>query len=318
MERILVIKLGALGDFIQAIAPMQAIRRRHPGAHMALLTTAPFAALSRDSGLFDEIRIDERAPFYRPGSWLRLAAWLKRERFDWVYDLQTSRRSGWYYLLLRAVAGTRSPNWSGIAPLCSHPHANPNRDSMHTIERQADQLRMAGIATVAAPDLSFVSGDVEWLDLPKRFVLLVPGGAAHRPEKRWPAESYAALVRGLAEHGIAAVVIGTMTERMLGDAIVTGCSGARNLAGETSLGEVASLARRALAAIGNDTGPMHLIAGIGCPSVVLFSAASDPALCAPRGPWVRVLRRASLPELTVAEVAAALPPMPAPAAVPQP
>ena len=65
------------------------------------------------------------------------------------------------------------------------------------------------------------------------------------------------------------------------------------------------MARVALAAVGNDTGPMHLIAAGGCPSLVLFSHESDPSLCAPRGK-VTVLRRASLTELGEADVEAAL------------
>ena len=58
--------------------------------------------------------------------------------------------------------------------------------------------------------------------------------------------------------------------------------------------------------MGNDTGPMHLAAAVGCPCVVLFSADSDPALTAPRG-RVRVLRAPHLADLPVARVAAALP-----------
>ena len=72
LPHILVIKHGALGDFIQALAPMQAIRKFHRGAYIALLTTAPFSRLASESGLFDEIRIDERAPLYRLGAWLGL------------------------------------------------------------------------------------------------------------------------------------------------------------------------------------------------------------------------------------------------------
>jgi ADP-heptose:LPS heptosyltransferase len=305
--RILVIKLGALGDFIQALGPMQAIRSNHRGAYLALLTTAPFAGLASDSGLFDEIWIDDRAPARRLGSWLRLASWLWRNRFTRVYDLQTSRRTGWYYLLLRALHPLHPPEWSGIAPFCSHPHANASRNSMHTVERQADQLRMAGIGKVDAADLSFLAADIERFDLPKRFVLFVPGGAAHRPEKRWPADSYAELGRELAVRGLSVLVIGAEPERAIADAIVTACPGTRSLVGKTSFAEIAELARRAAAAVGNDTGPMHIVAGVGCPSIVLFSAASDPALCAPRGKWVRVLRRAGLRDLGVAEVAAALP-----------
>lgn len=307
MERILVIKLGALGDFIQALGPMQAIRRQHRGAYIALLTTAPFANLGRDSKLFDEIWIDDRAPVHRAMRWLRLALWLRQRRFDRVYDLQTSRRTGWYFLLMRAVAPLARFEWSGIAPFCSHPHANPRRNTMHTIERQADQLRMAGIAQVRAANLSFLTADIGRFHLTKRYVLLVPGGAAHRPEKRWPPSSYAALAQDLAERGIMSVVLGADAERRLGDGIASLCPGTRNFAGQTSLAEVAELARHAVAAVGNDTGPMHIVAGVGCPSIVLFSAASDPALCVPRGKWVRVFRRASLEELSVAEVAAAVP-----------
>lgn len=307
MDRILVIKLGALGDFIQALGPMQAIRRQHRSAYIALLTTAPFAILARDSKLFDEIWIDDRAPAHRVARWLHLALWLRRSRFDRVYDLQTSRRTAWYFLLMRAVAPFTDFEWSGIAPFCSHPHGNPERDTMHTVERQAEQLRLAGIAQVRAANLSFLAADVAHYQLPKRFVLLVPGGAAHRPDKRWPASSYAALAQEMMERGIVPVVIGAQSEREIGDGIAALCPGARNLAGQTSLAEVAELARHAAAAVGNDTGPMHIVAGVGCPSIVLFSAASDPALCAPRGKWVRVFRRASLPELGVAEVAAAVP-----------
>ena len=58
--------------------------------------------------------------------------------------------------------------------------------------------------------------------------------------------------------------------------------------------------------MGNDTGPMHLITIAGCPSVVLYSQASDPALCAQKGVDVTILRHDLLSELSVDEVEAAL------------
>ncbi len=63
-ERILVIKLGALGDFIQATGPFAAIRTHHVGERIVLLTTEPFAALERTSGYFDEVWIDSRPPWW--------------------------------------------------------------------------------------------------------------------------------------------------------------------------------------------------------------------------------------------------------------
>ena len=303
---ILVIKLGALGDFIQGTGPFAAIRKHHAGQRIVLLTTEPYAALARASGYFDEVWIDTRPAWWDLPGFFALRRRLRKGGFTRVYDLQTSDRSGWYARLLG-----RRVEWSGIAPSASHPHANPARDTMHTIDRQREQLAMAGIKNVPPPDVSWLRPSVTHLALPPRYALLVPGGAAHRPEKRWPAAQYAALARALAARGIVPVLIGGAAEADVTGAIRAAVPEARDLTNRTALAEIASLARGAVCAIGNDTGPMHVIAATGCPSVVLFSNASDPALCAPRagagGPAPVILRRASLDELAVDAVLARLP-----------
>jgi ADP-heptose:LPS heptosyltransferase len=177
---------------------------------------------------------------------------------------------------------------------------------MHTLDRQAEQLGMAGIAVTPPPDASWLTADIGRFGLRPPFALLAPGGSADRPAKRWPVERYAALARGLAARGITPVVLGTAPERPLAAAIVAATPGTRDLTSQTSLGEIAALARAAVVAVGNDSGPMHLIAVAGAPAVVLFSAESDPALCAPRAPAVRVLRRLALADLPAAEVEATL------------
>ncbi len=301
--RILVIKLGALGDIVQALGPAAAIRRHHPGAEIVLLTTAPFAEFLREAPYFDIVWIDERpAPLDLAGLW-RLRRRLREAAFSRVYDLQTSARSNWYFRLL---GPRRRPEWSGNARGASHPHDNPARDAMHTLDRQADQLRAAGILDVPPPDLSWVRADLERLRLPERFVALVPGGAPHRPEKRWPIERYAALAGLLASRGAVPLVLGGAAERGLGAAVRAVCPAVCDVAGETGLAEVAALGRRAIWAVGNDTGPMHVLAAAGAPATVLYSSASDPALTAPRGPRVRILQRAGLGDLGVEEVAATL------------
>ena len=75
--------------------------------------------------------------------------------------------------------------------------------------------------------------------------------------------------------------------------------------GRTDFAQIAMLGARAAAAVGNDTGPVHLIAAAGAPTLVLFSKASDPDLCSPRG-HVSVLRADKLKDLPVAEVARAV------------
>lgn len=302
-ERILVIKLSALGDIVQAFGPFQAIRRAHPEARISLLTTRPYASLAEASGWFDEILIDPRPKPWQVKKLLALRDMLRAGRFQRVYDLQTSGRSSRYRGL---VGAKRRVEWSGIARGCSHPHANPRRDLMHTVERQAEQLALAGIAEVPPPDLSWMDADISRFGLAEPFVLLVPGGAPHRPEKRWPSARYGQLARMLVAAGFTPVVIGTAAEATEADAIVARAPRAVSLVNRTSLFDIAALARKAEGAVGNDTGPMHLIAAAGCPSVVLYSQASDPALCGQRGPFVDILRRADLAGLEEDDVARAL------------
>ena len=300
-RHILVIKLAALGDFVQALGPCAAIRRHHEDARITLLTTAPFEDLARQSGYSDEVWLDTRPKLLQPSRWMALRRQLKSGAFDRVYDLQTSDRSGIYFKLFGPGS---KPEWSGIAKGCSHPHANPQRDFMHTYERQAEQLAMAGIPDVPDPNLSWVTADITTFELAEKFVLLVPGGAAHRPEKRWPARAYGELSVRLTYKGIQPVLLGTSDERAVLDEIMALCPEVKNLADQTDFSQIVALARNAQFSVGNDTGPMHLIAVAGCRSIVLYSKASDPALCAQRGQGVRILRRDRLSELSVDEVLA--------------
>ncbi len=273
MSNMLVIKHGALGDFVLAMGPFAAIRRHHPEAAITLLTTAPFGELAEASG---------------------------------------------YFHLMGSLLGGVRPEWSGIARGCSHPHLNSDRPIMHTIERQKDQLAAAGIPDVPAADLGWAVADISRFGLADdapgaaapRYVLIAPGGARHRPRKRWPMERFAALAVKLARMGVTPVVLGAGAERQVAEAVCDLCPDARNLCAKTSFIDIIALARDAAGAVGNDTGPMHLIAAAGCPSVVLFSDESDPALCAPRGPGggapVTVLRREALEDLALGEVDAAL------------
>ncbi len=139
---ILVIKLGALGDFVQAMGSAAAIRAFHRGAAITLLTTRPYAEFARLAPYFDEVWIDERPSWGNPAGVLRLARRLRAGRFDRVYDLSTRTRSALYFHLMRRPG----LEWSGIVRGASHRQPDtPERRRMHTLDREADQLRWAGI-----------------------------------------------------------------------------------------------------------------------------------------------------------------------------
>ena len=311
IKKILVIKLGDLGAFVMALAAMKRIREAHPKAKITLLTTPPYEALAKSSPYFNTIETDGKPEGF--GDWLGLIGRLRRERYDRVYDLQTSSQSNGYFQMLRPFP----PQWSGVASSGSHPHKGKGRDRMHTLERQADQLRVAGIwpdaPTVAGsappPDLSWilrkapvqrpVAGGVK----PRPFVLLVPGGSARKKDKRWPVDNFGDLAAILSRQGYDIVVIGGPEESALARAIQKKAQ-ARDLTGRTDFAQIAILAARAALAVGNDTGPLHLIAAAGAPTLALFAKSSDPVLHGPRG-HVTVMRSDNLADLKVADVARA-------------
>ena len=302
-SRILVIKLSAFGDFVLSVASFQAIRAHHPEAAITLLTTAPYRLMAEASGGFDTVWIDHRPAWWQLGGWLALRRRLVEGNFELVYDLQRSDRSGSYFRLLPRP----KPAWIGVVPGCSHRYRPPEGEVLHICEREAQQLALGGVPRPGLPDLSFLTADLGELDLPDRFALLVPGGSAHRPGKRWPAERYAALARHLLGRRLVPLLLGAEAERAEIAAIAAAVPGARDLCGRTSLEALAELGRRAGLAVGNDTGPMHIIAAAGCPSLVLYSRESDPAKSAPRGPSVETLRRDDLAELSLEAVLAVLP-----------
>src|ERR1035437_237431 len=98
-EKILVIKLSALGDFILAMGAMEAIRQHHKGAHITLLTTRPFLDIAQRSGYFNDIIVDGLPKFYEVHLWYFLFKKLNGGGFSRVYDLQLNERTAVYYRL---------------------------------------------------------------------------------------------------------------------------------------------------------------------------------------------------------------------------
>lgn len=295
MRHILVIRYGGLGDIVLDMAVFRTVRAHHRGDRIAALTTPPYRELLQASGYFDEILVDRRLKPWRLCGWLRLVRRLRARRFDRVYDLQRNDRTA---VLYRLLGIGRDVEWSGVIPGCSHFVADDPEDRRHVLDRLAEQLAAAGIPGPLLPaDFAWLGADAARFALPEKYALIVAGGAPHRPEKRAPAAVFAALGRYLSSQGIAPVLLGTRAERGQLDAIVKACPGAIDLCERTGIADIAALARGAVGAVGNDTGAMHLAAAVGCPSLVLFSAASDPRCIAPRGRRVAILQMPSLADL---------------------
>ncbi|MBY0354855.1 MAG: glycosyltransferase family 9 protein [Rickettsiales bacterium] len=296
-EVILVIKHGALGDIVLATGPFAAIRAQHTHAHIVVLTIKTYTAMLQQSPYFDEVWIDEKPKLWQLAGMRRLKRQLNQRVFQRVYDLQTSQRSTSYFRLFQ-----RKPLWSGLVTgeWC---HDTPHRTQLHTLDREREQMAIAGISSVGAPDVQWLRSDVSRFGLSQPYALLVAGGSAHRPQKRWPANHYAALCLKLLDHHIQPVLIGAGAEaEVLQSIAAADAKRIINLCNRTDFADIASLARQARVIIGNDTGPMHLAAATQSPCLVLFSDASNPDLCAPRGDNVRIIQRPILSNLQVNDV----------------
>ncbi len=292
--RLLVIKLGALGDFVQSLGPMAAIRRHHPRAHITLLTTSPYEELGRACGYFDDVWCDARPRLYNLCGLASLRKQLNDGAFSRVYDLQNNDRTSFYLHLL-----SPRPEWVGAARGASHRNKSPQRTSGRAFEGHVQTLSLAGISDIPPDDLSWMKTDITGFNLPARFVLLVPGASPRHPGKRWPAACYGLLARYLAQAGYAPAIIGSTAESGIAGEITATCPQAINLCGKTGIMDLPALARAATGAIGNDTGPLHLIAPTGCPSLDLFSDLSTPKRHAPVGACVLTLQRDDLSTLPV-------------------
>lgn len=298
-RRILIIKLGAFGDFFLAQPAIQAIRRHHQADHLTLMTIPSLAPFARMSGLFEDVIEDARDRGI--GAYLRMRKLLRAGHFDRVYDLQAQSRTDRYHWLM---GPGRRPEWSGTARGASHCDQYPGRKQVPVLDRYRRQLAPFGIIPDPLPDLGWLDADISKFALKAPFALLIPGSSPGRPDKRWPAERYGALANQLMERGVTPVVLGTSIEQELAATITTASPGTVDLVNKTSVAEIGGLARRAWGAVGNDTGPTHLVAAVGCPTVALFSDASNPIHAT--GARVVVHHRPGFAEMDVSSVMAVL------------
>ena len=283
MKKILIIKHGALGDVVLSMYPIFSINNHFKNAKITILTESKYVEIFSYLSFVKNIKIDDRPKIYNFISHLRLIVWFCKSNFDWVFDLQTSKRTTVYYYIFSFF---KKFNWSGITKKCSHPHLNKNRIKLHTIKRQREQLKIAGIKNFITPDWSELSKKRKQFNIKKPYVIVVPGGSKNRIKKRWNYNNYLEIIKYLRKKNYSIVFVGGSDEKSILNYRDENKYNIYNLIGKTNFSDLANIARNASFIIGNDTGPMHLL--VSCSSlttkkIVLFGEESDPKLCAPVG-----------------------------------
>jgi lipopolysaccharide heptosyltransferase II len=290
----LVIAPNWLGDGVMAIPFLRALKRDDPSGRLAVLgrkSTAPIFPLS---GAVDEVWESRGRDL--PGFW-RDAARGRRARFDEIWVLPHSFRSA---LLARAMRGRRRIGYAADRRNALLTSAVPRPPAIeHQLRDEDPLLASAGIAPDDGPPRLSIPGDLAAAverelcahELSaSRPVFLAPG-AAFGPTKLWPAERFALLADALLDRGEKAALLVGPGEVELGMLIARR---ARHrvpiLGGELDTAKLAALLARGKLLIGNDSGPAHLAAAVGTPTVVFFGP-TDPGRTAPRGAPSIVLDR---------------------------
>ena len=272
MNRILVIKLGALGDVVMATPLLRLIQAQHAGARCALLTTTAFAPLFAHWPGLEVVSFPRRGT----AAMLRALAWMRRGAFARVYDLQSSDRSA----LLCAFSGI--PERVGNHPRLPYTHhpASAWRGQSHIFERMLEVLRAAGVAgEPGPPSLPLAEGErsavQSWLETHglygTPFVIVHAGASPAHPEKRWP--GFARLCADLGARGVVPVAAGGAEDAPVNRELAA--AGAIDATAGFTLPQLAELGRYARAAITNDSGPMHVLSCSGIPVYGLFGP-TDP------------------------------------------
>lgn len=267
MPKILVLKLGALGDVVMATAIIRRLQVHHEGDRLTVLTSSPY----RD--IFSDWPGIETVSFPRKGlaAAIKTVAWIRGQGFDQVYDLQSNDRSRIYCAL--SGIPVRVGNHPAI-PYTVHP-PDPYTGNCHIFERMNQVLAAADVSAaeesvylpVNEASKQLVCDWLEHQELMDHSFAIMHAGASHRhPEKCWP--YYGELARRLEERNIRTVWIGGKDDRVNNRSLAQ--SRGIDASGVFSINQLAELARHARFAVTNDSGPMHALSGSGIPVFAFF------------------------------------------------
>jgi heptosyltransferase I len=318
-RRILLIKLSAVGDVIHTIPVLNKLRRRYPTAQLDWLVTPAIAQLLRHNPAISNVIEFAREDWSRPWtptpfvSYGRLAAKLRATGYDLVVDMHGQFRTAVFTLASGAPvrigfdrprarvwdasprtfsAEARKHAWQGAREgswlAYTHHIAVPTLD-VHAVDRYLGVGPILGLDDGPA-DFSFPLPQAAATQVE---ALLRQHGIAGAPlltmapgtiweTKHWGAAKFAEVARHFLQKGFAVALMGSRRERTVCEDVARLAPGAVDIAGETTLTELAALIRRSAISVTNDSGPMHLAVALDRPVVSIFGP-TDPIWIGPYG-----------------------------------
>jgi heptosyltransferase I len=320
MAKILIVRLGAMGDILHAMPTVTGIRAALPDATIGWLVEERWTELLAAKGqnchnkpiskqkpvvnLIHTVNTRRwRRRFLAPGSiseMRRLLKSVREMRYDLALDFQGAIKSGFLSMISGASVKAGFVDPREPAARFFYSEKFPRRGE-HVIE-QNHGLAVQALTRylnsdieklkLLAPQLPYDSAAEVWADSQigqlgiASFVIVNPG--AGWGAKQWPSDRYGQVVEALAAHNLKTLVNAAPGEESLAQQVVDAGKGHAFMV-TGSIGELIALTRRARLFIGGDTGPLHLAAALGIPVVGLFGP-TDPARTGPFGTRAVALR----------------------------
>ena len=294
--RLLVCGVNWLGDVVMSLPALQALREHHAGTELTVLTKPGLAPLWALSSIPHRVLSLPAAG----GSLRPVVRALREQAFDAAYVLPHSFRSALPPFLARIPRRIGLPGHFPRDFLLTEvrpPAGGPGRE--HQVYEYLDlffpgEHRRTFVPprlTVPAPALAAMREKLG--SLPRPWIAVLPG-AARGTSKQWPAERYAEAAAALvARTGGSVVTLGTKAERAPCQQVAAAAApNGLNLAGATTLAELAAVLGLSAAVLCNDSGGMHLAAAVGAPLVAIYGI-TNPAQTGPLGRLVRILQRSA-------------------------
>jgi len=307
IRNILIIQLGDIGDVVWATPALWAMKNGYPGAKVSVLVREDFGQLlEKDPSLYKvfEVRRYHGSLFKRVLEQIGFIKELRRERFDLVIDLRSDERGAYMAYVTGAPVRVSQPYpdvpfWRNL--LFTHlisPPPQPEK-TRGAAEQSLRLLRAMGITADQTVPRLWVSEDarlrirdlllnLEIIGDDRRWITLNP--FSRWPYKEWASDRWASVIDWLREDfGLVTVIVGAKGEREKADNLVSQCKGLPfNLAGSTTLSELAAVLALSHLHVGVDSAAPHIAAAVGTPTVTIYGP-SDWEDWAPVGEKHRVI-----------------------------
>ncbi len=308
-SRLLVIRLSAVGDVVNSLPALCAIRKSYPRAHIGWVVEDRAYDLIRGHPAVDRVHLFPRRrwvrhPWKALGEAARLIHEIRRERYEVSLDLQGNLKGAMHGLfsgVRRRIGFSRGHcrEWNHVF---TNVHVTPAGERINRVDKFLAVAAFLGASVDAAsyrlPESSESRDRVgRFLDSEgiAAYLAMHPGTSDFGKEKRWLPERFSALAaRAGRELGLRTLVTWGPEERELATRVVEGSEGHAVLSAPTrSILDLAELLRRSRLFVGCDSGPLHLAGAVGTPSVGLFGP-KDPAVYGPYNPMHRVVYKPGL------------------------